>query len=108
MILLIYGIGVVISYIIWIILGYFFPKAKEELIEGEGDDKGVSFCFHVIFWPFALFGLILLVVVAIIITPFVGLYDLECYMDKKGKDRQCNKRRKAQFQEKIRNKNKWE
>lgn len=49
MILLIYGIGVVISYIIWIILGYFFPKAKEELIEGEGDDKGASFCFHVIF-----------------------------------------------------------
>lgn len=105
MILLIYAIGIVISYIIWVILGYFFPKAKDRLIEEEDGDKGLSFCYHVIFWPIVLLKLILLVVAAIIVMPFIELYELGCYMDKKGKSRQCDKRRKAQFQEKIRNKN---
>ncbi len=105
MILLIYGIGVVINYIIWVILGYFFPKAKERLIDEEDGDKGLSFCVHVIFWPIVLFKLILLVVGFIIVMPFAELYELGCYMDKKGNKRQCDKRRKNSIQEKIRNKN---
>lgn len=104
MILLIYAIGIVISYIIWIILGYFFPKAKKRLIDEEDGDKGASFCIHVIFWPIALFAMIVLVVVMIIVIPFAELYELGCYMDQRGDKRQCDKRRKAQFQEKIRNK----
>lgn len=95
-IFLVYIIGLVISELFFLVLSYFWPKTRDKWI-GEAPDVLLIIC-----WPGALFGILLKLAFIVCILPFYGLYELNAYVNEKGKGR-----RKARFQENIRNKNKW-